>query len=152
MVHIVTSRLYRIKLKQALNEVVILCSTYLQYCIISFLLAFKAWCYSKLYCICNQPQNNLQRENFPSNFQQALHLCLDKQGALQKCLFGRAMAQIVSRRSLTAEARVRARVNPCGPLWWTKWHWDRFFSEFVGFPLSVSFRRRSPNSYHLGNA
>jgi hypothetical protein len=27
---------------------------------------------------------------------------------------GRAMAQVVSRRSLTAEARVRARVNPCG--------------------------------------
>jgi hypothetical protein len=27
---------------------------------------------------------------------------------------GRAMAQIVSRRPLTAEARVRTRVNPCG--------------------------------------
>jgi hypothetical protein len=27
---------------------------------------------------------------------------------------GRAMAQVVSRRSLTAEARFRARVNPCG--------------------------------------
>jgi hypothetical protein len=26
----------------------------------------------------------------------------------------RAMAQVVSRRSLTAESRVRARVNPCG--------------------------------------
>jgi hypothetical protein len=24
-------------------------------------------------------------------------------------------------------------------LWWTKWHWDRFFPEFFGFPLSVSF-------------
>jgi hypothetical protein len=24
-------------------------------------------------------------------------------------------------------------------LWWTKWHWDRFFSESFGFPLSVSF-------------
>jgi hypothetical protein len=31
-------------------------------------------------------------------------------------------------------------------------NWDRFFSEFFGFPLSVSFHRRSPNSYHLGNA
>ena len=19
-------------------------------------------------------------------------------------------------------------------LWWTKWHWDRFFPEFFGFP------------------
>jgi hypothetical protein len=27
---------------------------------------------------------------------------------------GRAMAQVVSRRPLTAEARVRAQVNPCG--------------------------------------
>jgi hypothetical protein len=29
-------------------------------------------------------------------------------------------------------------------LWWTKWHWDRFLSEFFGFPLSISFHRRSP--------
>jgi hypothetical protein len=26
-------------------------------------------------------------------------------------------------------------------LWWTKWHWDRFLSEFFGFPLSISFHR-----------
>jgi hypothetical protein len=49
---------------------------------------------------------------------------------------GRDMAQAVSRWSPTAEARVRARL--C-----TKWHWDRFFSEFFGFPLSVSFHRGS---------
>jgi hypothetical protein len=24
-------------------------------------------------------------------------------------------------------------------LWWTKWHWNRFFSEYFGFPLSISF-------------
>ena len=24
-------------------------------------------------------------------------------------------------------------------LWWTKWHRDRFFSEYFGFPLSISF-------------
>jgi hypothetical protein len=29
-------------------------------------------------------------------------------------LLGRAMAEVVIRRPLTAEARVRARVNPCG--------------------------------------
>jgi hypothetical protein len=23
-------------------------------------------------------------------------------------------------------------------LWWTKWHWDGFFSEFFDFPLSIS--------------
>jgi hypothetical protein len=22
-------------------------------------------------------------------------------------------------------------------LWWTKWHWDRFFSESFGIPLSI---------------
>jgi hypothetical protein len=26
-------------------------------------------------------------------------------------------------------------------LWWTKWHWDRFFSESSGFPLSILFHR-----------
>jgi hypothetical protein len=25
-------------------------------------------------------------------------------------------------------------------LWWRKWHWDRFFPECFGFPLSVSFQ------------
>jgi hypothetical protein len=24
-------------------------------------------------------------------------------------------------------------------LWWTKWHWDRFLPEYIGFPLSVLF-------------
>jgi hypothetical protein len=28
-------------------------------------------------------------------------------------------------------------------MWWTKWHWDRFFSEYFFFPLSISFHRCS---------
>jgi hypothetical protein len=28
-------------------------------------------------------------------------------------------------------------------LWWTKWHWDRFFSKSFGFLLSISFLRCS---------
>ena len=32
-------------------------------------------------------------------------------------------------------------------LWWTKWHWDRFFPEYFGFPLSVSFHRCSITSF-----
>jgi hypothetical protein len=28
-------------------------------------------------------------------------------------------------------------------LWWTKWHWDRFFSVFFCFPLSRSFHHCS---------
>jgi hypothetical protein len=23
--------------------------------------------------------------------------------------------------------------------WWKKWHWDRFFPDHFGFPLSISF-------------
>jgi hypothetical protein len=26
---------------------------------------------------------------------------------------------------------------------WTKWHWDRFFPEYFGFPLSISFHQWS---------
>jgi hypothetical protein len=39
-------------------------------------------------------------------------------------------------------------------MWWTKWHWDRFFSEYFGFPLSISFhrcsttRKRTKNNNH----
>jgi hypothetical protein len=29
-------------------------------------------------------------------------------------------------------------------LWWTKWHWDRFFSEFFGFASAISFHCGSP--------
>jgi hypothetical protein len=28
-------------------------------------------------------------------------------------------------------------------LWGAKWHWDRFFPEYFGFPLSISFHRCS---------
>jgi hypothetical protein len=46
--------------------------------------------------------------------------------------------------------------RPCQPicyLWWTKWHRNRFFSEFFGFPLPIYSRRDSSYSYtyHLGD-
>jgi hypothetical protein len=41
-----------------------------------------------------------------------LHVMLLR--ATKSSSIGRAMAQDVSRRPLTAEARVRARINPCG--------------------------------------
>jgi hypothetical protein len=47
--------------------------------------------------------------------------------------------QAVSRQLLTMAAWV------C--LWWTKWHWDRFFCLFFSFPLSASFHHGSPYSY-----
>jgi hypothetical protein len=36
-------------------------------------------------------------------------------------------------------------------LWWTEWQWDRFVSEFFGFPLQVSFHRDSSYSYISGD-
>jgi hypothetical protein len=58
-------------------------------------------------------------------------LTYDKTVNVQTKLFpGRAMAQAVSRRPLTAEARVRFRVSPCE----SKRHWGRFFSELSVFP------------------
>jgi hypothetical protein len=30
---------------------------------------------------------------------------------------------------------------------WAQWHRDRFLSEFIGFPLSISFHCGSPYSY-----
>jgi hypothetical protein len=64
---------------------------------------------------------------------------------------GRAMAQAVSRRPLTAEVRVHARVNPCEICGGQSGTGTGFLSEFFGFPLSVSFHRRCPYSYHLEN-
>jgi hypothetical protein len=31
----------------------------------------------------------------------------------------------------------------------TKWHWDRVFSEFLNFSLTISFHRGSMLVYHL---
>jgi hypothetical protein len=49
--------------------------------------------------------------------------------------------------------RLVAGLSPAGPgsipgqymwdFWWTKWHWNRFFPEYFGVPLSVSFHRFS---------
>jgi hypothetical protein len=54
---------------------------------------------------------------------------------------GCSMAQAVSHRPLTAEARV----SPCGIcLWWTKQQWDRLLSESFCFRLLMSFHSGSP--------
>jgi hypothetical protein len=58
---------------------------------------------------------------------------------------GHAMGEVVSRRSLNAEARVRARVSLCGICGGQR-QWNRFFSEFLGFPLSKTFHCGSPYS------
>jgi hypothetical protein len=53
------------------------------------------------------------------------------------------MVQAVSRWPLTAKDRVLFPVDSVWNLWWKNWHWDRYFSEYFGFPLLVSFHRRS---------
>jgi hypothetical protein len=47
-----------------------------------------------------------------------------------------ALVQVVSRRPLTAEARVRPRLNPCGICDGQSGN-GTFLSEFFGFPLSI---------------
>jgi hypothetical protein len=48
-------------------------------------------------------------------------------------IIGCDMAHVASHSPLTSEDQVHARITP-GGMWWTKWYWDRFFSEYLGFP------------------
>jgi hypothetical protein len=57
-----------------------------------------------------------------------------------------AMAQEVSRRPRRGGPGSR-QGQSLWDLWWTKWHWDRFHSEFFAFSLPISFHRRSSYSY-----
>jgi hypothetical protein len=62
-------------------------------------------------------------------------------------LKNRAMNQAASRRPPTPETRVCDRVCPCGISGKKNWHWERIFSKFFGFTLSLSFHRSRPYSY-----
>ena len=50
---------------------------------------------------------------------------------------GSIMAQVVSCRPVTVKARVQFQASPIWGLWWTKWHWERFFSQHLRFPVSI---------------
>jgi hypothetical protein len=50
-----------------------------------------------------------------------------KRTLLCNLFYGRAMAQAVGQRPFTAEPGFDPGQSMCD-LWWTKWHWDRFFS------------------------
>jgi hypothetical protein len=62
---------------------------------------------------------------------------------------GYAIAQAVSRWTLTADARVCAHVSPRGICGGQSGIGSGFLSELFCFPLSVPFHRGSPHSYHL---
>jgi hypothetical protein len=68
---------------------------------------------------------------------------------LIKKLGGRAMAQAVSHRLLTAEARVRIPVNPCGICGGQSGSGTGFSLSSSVFSYQYIFHRRSPNSYHM---
>jgi hypothetical protein len=51
---------------------------------------------------------------------------------------GSSLAQTVIRQRLTAEAGLY-RGQSMWKLWWKKWHWDQFFSEFFGFLYQYHF-------------
>jgi hypothetical protein len=61
------------------------------------------------------------------------------------------MAQGVSRRPLTAEARVRSRFSPCGIFGGQSGTRTGFFPEYFRFPLSSSFHRCSITSKNEKN-
>jgi hypothetical protein len=78
-------------------------------------------------------------------------LNIQSHSCLAEGTIGRTIALAVSRRPLTAEARVRTQADPyriCGGQSGTGT--DSSY-EIFGFPLSVSFHRGSILIYHLGN-
>jgi hypothetical protein len=64
------------------------------------------------------------------------------------------MADAVSRTPLAMEARVRSLLSPCRICGGQSWHFDRFFPDYFGFPVSVLLDRCSTtwedtkNDYH----
>jgi hypothetical protein len=57
--------------------------------------------------------------------------------------YSRAIAQAIYRQPLTAEARIRPQASPRGTWRWTKWHWNRFLSEYVSWSIPATFHSPS---------
>ena len=66
-------------------------------------------------------------------------LCVMHFDFKQACVIGCAIAQAVSLCPVTAEDHIRFQWD----MWWTKLHWNSFFSKYFAFPLSVSFHHCS---------
>jgi hypothetical protein len=65
------------------------------------------------------------------------------------CIYGRVIAQAVSRRLPTAAARVRAGSGHVGFVV-DKVALGQLFSKYFGFPCPSSFHQLLHNHYHLG--
>jgi hypothetical protein len=84
----------------------------------------------------------LKYTHFPNMFFVILHAAL----ALMLVYYrGCAKTQVVSRRPLTVETRVRAEISPVGFVV-GRMSLEQFFPEFLGFPLSISFYHGFPYS------
>jgi hypothetical protein len=46
-------------------------------------------------------------------------------------------------RDLLSQTKTSPSSLSIWDLWWTKWHWDRFFIQYFSFPLSISFHQCS---------
>jgi hypothetical protein len=44
---------------------------------------------------------------------------------------------ITALMSFTLQAQVQSQAKSMWDLWWTKWHWDKFFSEYFGFSITI---------------
>lgn len=51
------------------------------------------------------------------------------------------MAQAVSRQPPNHVGPGSVSVQSIHDLWWRGWHWDRFYSGYFGFLLSLSFHQ-----------
>jgi hypothetical protein len=74
----------------------------------------------------------------------------------QECFFFKILKALYSRIDLPFKTLIYIKLSrglgsclrqSIWNFWWTKWHYDRSFSEFFGFPVSISFCRGSPHSY-----
>jgi hypothetical protein len=82
---------------------------------------------------------NFTYQSISNNLPHTLLPCQDGNIHTIYIQYGHAMAQAVSRRPPTAEARVRSRVNPCGICGGQSGTGTGFSPSSSVFPLSISF-------------
>jgi hypothetical protein len=95
-----------------------------------------------------------------SQIAMAASLCSTKVISLNQLALPRSVVtrlKMPYKRPCHGSGRYSPASHPGGPgslsgqsmwgFWWTKWHLDWVFSEFFGFPLSITFNCCFPSSY-----